>query len=43
MYLKIENCYLKTYVKIRICEKMCKNTYNIVCVWISPILLKTEN
>ena len=26
MYLKTENCYLKTFVKILVDEKMCKNT-----------------
>ena len=43
MHLKTENCYLKTCMKIRVCEKMCKNTCNIMCVWIPFILLKTEN
>ena len=26
MCLKTENCYLKTCVKIRVCEKVCGNT-----------------
>ena len=26
MYLKTEKCYLKTFVKIRVSEKMCRNT-----------------
>ena len=26
MCLKTENCYLKTFVKIRVSEKMCRNT-----------------
>ena len=26
MYLKTENCYLKTFVKIRVSEKVCENT-----------------
>ena len=30
MYLKTENCYLKTFVKIRVSEKMCRNTCNVV-------------
>ena len=30
MHLKIENCYLKTCVKIRVDEKVCGSTYNIV-------------
>ena len=30
MYLKIENYYLKTFVKIRVGEKMCENTCNVV-------------
>ena len=28
--LKTENCYLKTFVKIRMGEKMYENTYNVV-------------
>ena len=30
MYLKIENCCLKTWVEIRVSEKVCENTYNVV-------------
>ena len=30
MYLKTDNCCLKTCVKICVDEKMCGNTYNIV-------------
>ena len=30
MYLKTENCYLKTCVKIYVNEKVCGNTYNII-------------
>ena len=30
MHLKIENYYLKTCMEIRISEKVCENTYNIV-------------
>ena len=30
MHLKTENCYLKTCMKIRVGEKICGNTYNIV-------------
>ena len=30
MCLKIKNCYLKIYIKIRVNEKICENTYNIV-------------
>ena len=30
MCLKIENCCLKTFLKIHVDEKMCENTYNIV-------------
>ena len=28
--LKTENCYLKTFVEIRVGEKMYENTYNVV-------------
>ena len=30
IHLKIENCCLKTCVKIRVGEKVCGSTYNIV-------------
>ena len=30
VYLKIENCCLKIFVKIRVSEKMCGNMYNVV-------------
>ena len=30
MCLKTENCYLKIFVKIRMDEKVCENTCNII-------------
>ena len=30
MCLKTENCYLKTYAKIRVDKKICENKYNII-------------
>ena len=30
MYLKTENCYLKTFVEIRVSENVCENTCNVV-------------
>ena len=30
MCLKIENCYLKIFVEIRVDEKMCGNARNVV-------------
>ena len=30
MCLKIKNCYLKIFVKIRVDEKMCENAWNVV-------------
>ena len=30
MYLKTENICLKTCVEIRVGEKVCENTYNVV-------------
>ena len=30
MCLKTENCCLKTFVKIRVREKVCRNTCNVV-------------
>ena len=30
MCLKTENCYLKIFMEIRVGEKVCENTYNVV-------------
>ena len=30
MCLKIKNCYLKSFVEIRVSEKVCKNMWNVV-------------
>ena len=30
MHLKVENCSLKTCVEIRVIEKVCRNTCNVV-------------
>ena len=30
MCLKIKNCYLKIFMEIRVGEKVCENTYNVV-------------
>ena len=30
MFLKIENCFLKIFIKIRMGKKICENTCNVV-------------